>query len=112
MAGEFNDRQRAVIEPLLPQNQPGTRRVDDRRDPSRDCPCATLRRGLWQRILAALARAEPDGVHLIDSTTVKAHRAAADAKRGPPLGQCGGAVRRAAIAHGLAAPDDVLLLDQ
>jgi transposase len=33
MAGEFwfSDRQWAVIEPLLSRNQPGARRVDDRR---------------------------------------------------------------------------------
>jgi transposase len=33
MAGEFwfSDRQQAAIEPLLPRNQPGARRVDDRR---------------------------------------------------------------------------------
>jgi transposase len=33
MAGEFwfDDRQWAVLEPLLPKGQPGARRVDDRR---------------------------------------------------------------------------------
>ena len=33
MVGEFwlSDRQWAVIEPLLPSNQPGARRTDDRR---------------------------------------------------------------------------------
>ena len=33
MANEFwlNDRQWLAIEPLLPSNQPGARRVDDRR---------------------------------------------------------------------------------
>ena len=33
MAGEFwlSDRQRVAIEPLLPSNQPGARRTDDRR---------------------------------------------------------------------------------
>ena len=33
MASEFwlNDRQWSAIEPLLPRNQPGARRVDDRR---------------------------------------------------------------------------------
>jgi transposase len=121
MAGEFwfNDRQWAVIEPLLPQNQPGARRVDDRRVLSgivhvlrsggrwQDCPAIYgppttvynrfhrwARRGLWQRILAALAVAEPDDVHLIDSTTVKAHRSAAGAKGGPR--------RRRSAAHAVA----------
>jgi transposase len=33
MAGEFwfSDRQWTIIEPLMPRNQPGARRVDDRR---------------------------------------------------------------------------------
>ena len=111
MAGEFwfSDRQWAVIEPLLPRNQPGARRVDDRRVLSgivhvlrsggrwQDCPAVygpptTIynrfhrwsRRGLWQRLLQALAVAEPGGVHLIDSTTTKAHRSAPGAKEGGP----------------------------
>jgi putative transposase len=110
MAGEFwfSDRQWAVIEPLLPTNQPGARRVDDRRVLSgivhvlrsgcrwQDCPeiygppttvynrfNRWARRGLWQRLLEALASAAPDDVHLIDSTTAKAHRSAAGAKGGP-----------------------------
>jgi transposase len=110
MAGEFwfSDQQWAVIEPLLPKNQPGARRVDDRRVLSgivhvlrsgarwQDCPAVygpptTIynrfhrwsRRGLWQRMLQALAAAEPDDVHLIDSTSAKAHRSAAGAKGGP-----------------------------
>ena len=94
MAGVFwfSDRQWAVIEPLLPNNQPGARRVDDRRVLSgivhvlrsgsrwQDCPAVygpptTIynrfhrwsRRGLWQRMLQALAVAEPGDVQLIDS---------------------------------------------
>jgi transposase len=109
MAGEFwfSDRQWTVIEPLLPTNQPGARRVDDRRVLSgivhvlrsgsrwQDCrqvygPPTTVynrfhrwaRRGLWQRMLAALATAAADDV-LIDSTTAKAHRSAAGGKGGP-----------------------------
>ena len=103
----FSDRQWAVIEPLLPRNQPGARRVDDRRVLSgivhvlrsggrwKDCPATYgppttiynrfhrwARRGLWQRLLQALAVAEPGDVHLIDSTTAKAHRSAAGAKGG------------------------------
>lgn len=121
MAGEFwfSDRQWAVVEPLLPRNQPGARRVDDRRVLSgivhvlrsggrwKDCPAVYgppttiynrfhrwARRGLWQRILHALAVAEPDDVHLIDSTTAKAHRSAAGAKGGPR--------RRRSAAHAAA----------
>ena len=110
MAGEFwfSDRQWAVIEPLLPKNQPGARRVDDRRVLSgivhvlrsggrwKDCPAiygpsTTIynrfhrwsRRGLWRKFLDALVRAEPGDVHLLDSTSAKAHRSAAGAKGGP-----------------------------
>ena len=122
MAGEFwfSDRQWAVIEPLLPRNQPGARRVDDRRVLSgivdvlrsggrwQDCPAVYgppttiynrfhrwARRGLWQRMMAALARAAPDDIHLIDSTTAKAHRSAAGAKGGPR--------RRRSAVHAAAA---------
>jgi transposase len=110
MANEFwlDERQWAVIEPLLPKNQPGARRVDDRRVLSgiihvlrtgcrwQDCPAVYgppttvynrfhrwARRGLWQRLLDALVEAEPGDVHLLDSTTAKAHRSAAGAKGGP-----------------------------
>ena len=122
MAGVFwfSDRQWAVIEPLLPSNQPGARRVDDRRVLSgivhvlrsgsrwQDCPAVygpptTIynrfhrwsRRGLWQRMLRALAAAEPGDVQLIDSTSAKAHRSAAGAKGGPR--------RRRSAAHAVAA---------
>ena len=122
MAGVFwfSDRQWAVIEPLLPSNQPGARRVDDRRVLSgivhvlrsgsrwQDCPAVygpptTIynrfhrwsRRGLWQRMLRALAVAEPGDVQLIDSTSAKAHRSAAGAKGGPR--------RRRSAAHAVAA---------
>ena len=104
----FSDRQWSVIESLLPRNQPGARRVDDRRVLSgivhvlrsgcrwQDCPAVYgppttvynrfhrwSRRGIWQRMLSALAVAEPDDVHLLDSTSAKAHRSAAGAKGGP-----------------------------
>ena len=116
----FSDRQWAVIAPLLPSNQPGARRVDDRRVLSgivhvlrsgcrwQDCPAVygpstTIynrfyrwsRRGLWQRMLRALAAAEPGDVQLIDSTSAKAHRSAAGAKGGPR--------RRRSAAHAVAA---------
>ncbi len=92
----------AAIEPHLPKNQPGARRVDDRRVISgivhmlkcggrwADCPAeygpATTvynrwdrwsRRGIWTRILAALTEegwiAETGQ---IDSSYIKAHRSA------------------------------------
>ena len=121
MAGEFwfDDRQWAVLEPLLPKGQPGARRVDDRRVLSgivhvlhtgcrwQDCPPiygppTTVynrfhrwsRRGLWQKLLQALTVATPGEVHLLDSTTTKAHRSAAGAKGGPK--------RRRSAAHAAA----------
>ncbi|WGR97406.1 IS5 family transposase [Bradyrhizobium sp. ISRA443] len=110
MAGEFwlNDRQWAAIEPLLPQNQPGARRVDDRRVISgiihvlksgcrwRDCPAVFgpyttvynrwnrwSRREVWRNLFEALRGLSPDDdFQAIDSTTAKAHRAAAGGKGG------------------------------
>ena len=110
MAREFwlDDRQWAAIEPLLPKNQPGARRVDDRRVLSgiihvlktgcrwQDCPSSYgppttiynrfhrwARRGVWQRLFQALVEVSPDGIQIIDSTTAKAHRSAAGGKGGP-----------------------------
>lgn len=98
----------AAIEPLLPTNQPGARRVDDRRVISgiihvlrvgcrwQDCPpdygpSTTIynrfnrwsRRGLWGRIFTILsAQTElPDDLS-IDSTAVRAHRSAHGGKGG------------------------------
>jgi transposase len=124
MAGEFwlSDAQWATIEPLLPKNQPGARRTDDRRVISgivhvlksgcrwRDCPAvygpATTiynrfhrwaMRGLWRRLFEALAHADPGDIQAIDSTTAKAHRSAAGGKGGlkrKRLAARGEAVRR------------------
>src|SRR6266853_2010730 len=109
MAGEFwlDDRQWAVIEPLLPKNQPGARRKDDRRVISgiihvlkvgcrwQDCPAVYgppttiynrfhrwARRGIWRQLFSALVSADPGGIQMIDSTTAKAHRSAAGGKGG------------------------------
>ena len=110
MANEFwlSDEQWAAVEPHLPKNQPGARRVDDRRVLSgivhmlksgarwRDCPevygpYTTIynrwnrwsRRGVWRRLFEALREVAPDDAHAIDSTTAKAHRSAAGGKGGP-----------------------------
>jgi transposase len=110
MAGEFwlSEAQWGAIEPLLPKNQPGARRTDDRRVISgivhvlragcrwQDCPPVYgppttiynrfrrwTMRGLWRRLFEALARAEPGEGQAIDSTTAKAHRSAAGGKGGP-----------------------------
>ena len=113
MAGEFwlSEAQWEVIGPLLPKNQPGARRTDDRRVISgivhvlktgcrwQDCPAVYgpsttvynrfrrwTMRGIWRRLFDALARAEPGGGQAIDSTTAKAHRSAAGGKGGAGAG--------------------------
>jgi len=110
MAGEFwlSDRQWAVIDPLLPKNQSGAHRVDDRRVISgiihvlkvgcrwQDCPAAygppttvynRFRRwtikGVWRRLFGALVEVSPNDVQMIDSTSAKAHRSAGGGKGGP-----------------------------
>ena len=123
MAGEFwlTDRQWSVIEPLLPKNQPGAHRKDDRRVISgivhvlktgcrwQDCPSlygppTTIynrfrrwtMRGLWRRLFETLAHVDPGEDQAIDSTTAKAHRSAAGGK--------GGRRRRRSVARAGAAP--------
>ena len=106
----LSDAQWAALEPLLPKNQPGAPRVDDRRVISgivqvlktgcrwRDCPSAYgppttvynryrrwAGRGLWRRLFQALVQASPGEVNLIDSTHAKAHRSAAGGKGGRML---------------------------
>lgn len=111
MAHEFwlSDKQWAAIEPCLPRNQPGARRVDDRRVLSgiihvlrsgcrwwRDCPpvygpYTTVYnrwnrwsgRRVWQKLFEALRWVSPyEDFQAIDSTTPKAHRSAAGGKGG------------------------------
>jgi transposase len=104
----LSDEAWATIEPHLPRNQPGARRVDDRRVISGilhvlkvgcrwcDCPAdygpsTTVynrfnrwsRRGFWLRLLDALVNTGAvTKSTAIDSTYVKAQRAAFGAKGG------------------------------
>jgi len=104
----LTDEQWTVLEPFMPVNQPGARRVDDRRVISgivhvlktggrwRDCPDAYgphttvynrynrwSRRGFWRAMLAALAEAGWIAeTAALDSTYVKAHRSAHGGKGG------------------------------
>ena len=109
MTAEFwlSDQQWSAIDPHLPRNRPGARRVDDRRVISgiihvlksgcrwQDCPAiygppTTIYnrfhrwsgRGVWQRLFRALVTVTPDDMQMIDSTTAKAHRSAAGGKGG------------------------------
>jgi len=104
----LNDDQWSAIAPLLPHNQPGAHRVDDRRvisgivhvlrvgcrwqdTPAAYGPSTTIynrfhrwsQRGIWQRLFEALVEVTPGGIQAIDSTTAKAQRAAAGGKGGP-----------------------------
>ena len=104
----LSDEAWAAIEPHLPKNQPGARRVDDRRVISgilhvlkvgcRWCDCPTeygppttvynrfnrwSRRGFWLKLLDALVGAGAlTRSTAIDSTYVKAQRAAFGGKGG------------------------------
>lgn len=105
----LDDEAWAAIEPLLPTNQPGARRVDDRRVISgiihvlksgcrwRDCPeeygpCTTIynrfnrwsRRKIWQQIFQTLVeQGRLRGAISMDSSYVRAHRSAAGAQKKP-----------------------------
>ena len=110
MAGEFwlSDRAWAAIGPLLPTNQPGARRVDDRRvisgiihvlisggrwidAPAVYGPRKTLynrwvrwaKAGVWRRAFEELAATGgPPAELMLDSTWAKAHRSATSGKGG------------------------------
>ena len=118
----LSDEAWAAIEPHIPKNQPGARRVDDRRVISgilhvlksgcrwKDCPAdygpsTTIyshfnrwsRRRLWTDILDALAAKGVLALSAsIDSTYVKAHRSAHGGK--------GGRKRRRSAHHAVAKP--------
>lgn len=118
------DERWAVVGRFMPVNQPGARRVDDRRVVSgivhvlksgcrwRDCPAdygprTTVynrfnrwsRRGFWRAMLAALAAAGWVAESAaLDSTYVKAHRSAHGGKggrgRGPSAARAEATPRR------------------
>ena len=104
----LSDEAWAAIEPHLPRNQPGARRVDDRRVisgiihmlkcggrwadvPSEYGPPTTIynrwnrwsRRGVWSRILSAMTEAGWIAeTASIDSSYIKTHRSAGGGKGG------------------------------
>jgi len=120
MRFDLSDEEWAVIQPHLPKAGRGPKRVDDRRvlngifyilrtgAPWRDLPdrygprttvynryARWARRGIWKSIFDALASQNEDSLFFIDSSIVKAHRAASGAK--------GGDWRRISAAHAEAA---------
>ena len=119
MRFDLSDEEWVILEPLIPPAW-RSRRVDDRRImngiffvlrtgipwrdlPERYGPYTTAynrfnrwsARGIWGRMFAALAAKSRDSLQMIDSTIVKAHRAAAGAKGGS-------AIRRSASAAAAA----------
>ena len=116
MRFDLSDEEWAVLEPLLPKSRKSAR-ADDRkimnaifyvlrtgmpwRDlPERYGPYTTVynrfnrwsRRGIWKRVFDELAAKSRDSLHLIDSTIVKAHRAASGAKGGRKIRRSASAV--------------------
>ena len=106
MRFDLSDEEWALLEPLLPKSRKSAR-VDDRKIvnaifyvlrtgmpwhdlPARYGPYTTAynrfnrwsRRGIWKRVFDQLASKSRDSLYLIDSTVVKAHRAASGAKGG------------------------------
>ena len=117
---DLDDKEWGLIEPLLPTGLRGARRTDDRwilngifyvlragcpwRDlPERYGPYTTCynrynrwsKRGIWKTIFDKLAQRSKNSLHMIDSTIVRAYRAATGAK--------GGGWRRVLAAHAAAA---------
>ena len=105
MRFDLSDEEWVLLEPLLPKSRKSAR-VDDRkivnaifyvlrtgmpwRDlPARYGPYTTAynrfnrwsRRGIWKLVFDQLASKSRDSLSLVDSTVVKAHRAASGAKR-------------------------------
>ena len=103
----LSDVQWAVIEPLLPRNKGGARRVDDRRVISgiihvlkvgcRWCDCPVdygpsttvynrfnrwAKAGVWLQVFETFAAKSPQSMQLIDSSIIRAHQHAAGGKKG------------------------------
>jgi transposase len=101
MRFDLNDKEWAIVEPLLPTDVRGKARVDDRRVlngifyvlrthcpwrdlPERYGPRMTVynrfnrwaKRGVWAPVFAALAAKSKDSLRLIDTVAVESYRAA------------------------------------
>ena len=133
MRFDLSDEEWALLEPLMPSSRKSARKDDRKvmnaifyalrtgipwRDlPERYGPYTTAynrfnrwsRRGVWKRIFDRLALQSRDSLHLIDSTIVKAHRAAGGAKGGSKIRRSDahvvGAIRKYMLS---LMPKDVL----
>jgi transposase len=106
MRFDLSDEEWGLLEPLIPKARQSAR-ADDRRVmdgifyvlrtgmpwrdlPERYGPYTTIynrfnrwsRRGIWKKVFDTLAEKSHDSLHMIDSTIVKAHRAASGGKGG------------------------------
>jgi transposase len=100
---ELTDRERSIIEPLLPNKPRGVPRVElngilwqfrtgspwakvpERYGPSTTCYNRFVRwrkAGVWDRILAAVSAAFAGEIVMIDSTCVRIHQHGATGKKG------------------------------
>ncbi len=103
---DLTDKEWAAIEPVLPTDVRGKERVDDRRVlngifwrlrtgapwaeiPARYGPVTTCgnrfrrwrKRGVWDRVLAAVSETYDGDIQMIDATSVRVHQQAATAKK-------------------------------
>src|SRR3989304_1722486 len=116
MRFDLSDAEWALLGPLMPKSRESARKEDRKvmnaifyvlrtgmpwRDlPERYGPYTTAYnlftrwsgRGIWKRIFDRLAAKSRDSLHLIDSTIVKAHRAASGAKGGRKIRRSASAV--------------------
>ena len=107
MRFDLNDKEWAIVEPLLPTDVRGKARVDDRRVvngifyvlrthcpwrdlPERYGPRMTVynrfnrwaRAGVWVTVFKTLAAKSPGSMAFIDSSIIRAHQHAAGGKKG------------------------------
>jgi len=117
MRFDLTDKEWTIIEPHLPSGGRGRKPLNIRRNfdaiffvlrtgipwrdlPDRYGPYTTAynffnrwsARGLWTGVFLALAKHSPDSIQMIDSTIIKAHRAASGAKGGRKIRRSGGRV--------------------
>jgi len=116
---DLTDFEWSVIQPLLPTKVRGVKRVDDRRVlngifwrlrtgapwadiPSRYGPHTTCvnrfnrwrKAGVWKRILDAVSEAYAGDIQMIDSSSIRVHQHAANAKKRWPIPLHGSLARR------------------